>query len=114
MRQDHPAILHRWPEEIKFRRNLGAGRQTRDEGFRGAWEKGRLHAAGDCPLRRVHHPRDHDVLRLDIRNVHGRNRREAALLAAVSRSAFAESFGEESQVWASRTRDRAGGTLHLG
>lgn len=98
MRQDHSAILHRRPEEIKFRRDLGAGRQTRDEGLRGTWEKGWLHAAGDRSLWRVHHPRNHDVLRLDIRNVHGRDRREIALFVAVSRSTFAESFGEESQV----------------
>lgn len=96
MRQDHPVILHRRPEKIKFRGDLGAGRQTRDKGLRGAWKKGRLYAAGDCSLWRVHHPRDHDVLRLDIRNVHRRDRREAAFLAAVPRSAFAESFGEES------------------
>ena len=84
MRQDNPAILHCWPEEIKFRGDLGARRQTWDERLRGAWKKGWLYATGNRSLRRVYHPRDHDVLWLDIWNVHGRDRREAALLAAVS------------------------------
>lgn len=110
MRQNHPVIMHRRSEETKLRRDLGAGRQTRNEGLRSAWKKGRLHAAGNRSLWRVYHPRDYDVLRLDIRNVHSRDRREAAFLAAVSRSAFAESFGEESQVWVFRVRGHASGT----
>jgi len=105
MWQDDPAILHCRSEEIKFRRDLGAGWQTRDEGFRGAWKKSRLHATRNRSLRRVHHSRNHDVFRLDIRNVHNRDCREAALLAAVSWSAFAESFSEESQVWIFCTRN---------
>lgn len=98
MRQDHLAVLHSRPEKIKFWRDLGAGRQARDKGLRRAWEKGWLHAAGNRIVRRIHHSRDHDVFRLDIRNVHWRDRREAAFLATISRSAFAESLSEESQV----------------
>lgn len=71
LRQNHPSLLHRRSKETKLGRDLGAGWETRHQRVRCPREKGRLHAPGDSPLRRIHDQGDYDVLRLDIRYVHG-------------------------------------------
>lgn len=98
MRQDHSPLVHRRPEATELGRDLGARRQAGHQRVRRPWEEGRLHAAGDRAVRRVHHPGDDDVFRVDIRHGHRRNRRPAAVSAAVPRPAFPEPIGEESQV----------------
>lgn len=98
MREDHVALLHRRPKEIKLRRDLGARWQAGEQKVRSSRKKGRVHAAGNCSVRRIQYSRDDDVLRLDIRHVHRGDRREAPVPPAIPRSTLSESIGEESRV----------------
>lgn len=68
LRQDHTALVHCGPSPSGLGRDIRAGRQARHTWLRGAWKACGLHAAGDSTVRRVLHPGDHDVLRLDIRH----------------------------------------------
>uniref|UniRef100_A0A8D8E1P8 (northern house mosquito) hypothetical protein n=1 Tax=Culex pipiens TaxID=7175 RepID=A0A8D8E1P8_CULPI len=84
-------------------RDLGAGWETRDKRIWGAGKARRLHATGDRPVRRVLHPGDHDVLRLDLRHADDRDPRAVTVLAQLSGSAVGVATGEESEWWPAET-----------
>lgn len=98
LRKNNPAIVHRRSKTIELRWDMGPGWETWHEGIRSSGQEGRLHATGDRSVRRIHNSRNNDVLRMDIRHGHTRDRREAQVFTAILGSPLAESDGEESQV----------------
>lgn len=98
LRQDDAAVVHRGPPAAQHGRDLGAGRQARLQGQRHPRQARRLHAAGDCPVRRVLHQGDHDVLRLDLRHGHGRDHGAPPVPPQLPRPAEPKSSGQKPQV----------------
>lgn len=88
--------MHRWSKKIERRRDLGTRWQARHQRIRSSRKKGRLHAAGNRPLRRIQHKRNHDILRMDIRNGYCRNHGKTSILIEIPRSTQSESISEES------------------
>lgn len=88
--------MHRWTKEIERRRDLGTRWKARHQRIRSSRKEGRLHAAGNRPLRGIQHKGNHDILRMDIRNGYRRNHGKTSIPVEIPRSAQSESISEES------------------
>lgn len=88
--------MHRWSKEIERRRDLGTRWQARNQRIRSSRKEGRLHAAGNRPLRRIQYKGDHDIFRVDLRNGHRRNHGKTSIPVKIPRSTQSESISEES------------------
>lgn len=88
--------MHRWSKEIERRRDLGTRWQARHQRIRSSRKEGRLHAAGNRPLRRIQYKGNYDILRMDIRNGYRRNHGKTSISLEIPRSTQSKSISEKS------------------